>query len=256
MKGSKRNQHRSSKRRLYYVDNPNKTELSMLKSSPKIQEGNEPAAVEAVDSADRTLQVSGVDILEVPGPVLEIKLEQEAIPEAAAPVAVELELELVQEPEDNDSVMEPAVLIPVEKERLQPVYTDDLSDAAVTGAKIAPRTIDGSKLKFGIIGTPWLQDYAVQSINIADKAVTSSKIAQESIAGEHLAEGSISGGKLLDHSIGGEKLKNGSIGPEKLADRIIGGEQIADGAIGSRHQRMHHHGGAARRRRGDRREDS
>ncbi|MEK4326475.1 hypothetical protein MKX70_11605 [Paenibacillus sp. FSL R7-0312] len=187
MKSSKRNQPRSSKKRLYYVDDPNKTELSMLKSSPKILEGKESAAVEAVDTVDRTLQVSGVETLEAPEAVRQILLEPEAIQE---PVVEEDQ----EQHEDVESLVEPAVLVPVEKERLQPVYTDDLSDAAVTGAKIAPRTIDGSKLKFGIIGTPWLQDYAVQNINIADKAVTSSKIAPESIVGEHLAEGSISGG--------------------------------------------------------------
>lgn len=176
---------------------------------------------------DLALQVSGVEMLEVTAPL------QQTVPAPEGNQGTVTEEERQQE--GPAALLEAEVTAPPEKERLQPVYTDDLSDGAVTGAKIAPRTIDGSRLKHGIIGTPWLQDYAVQSINLADRAVTSSKIAPESVTGEHLAESSVSGGKLLDHSIGGEKLKDGSVGPEKLADRMISGGHIADGAISSRH---------------------
>lgn len=84
------------------------------------------------------------------------------------------------------------------------VYTNDLRDAAVTGPKIAPYTIDASRIKYGTIGTAWLADYAVQGIKIADGAVTSSKIAPESITGEHLVDGSIEGRTIRNRSIGGE----------------------------------------------------
>ncbi|KUP25488.1 hypothetical protein [Paenibacillus sp. DMB5] len=233
MKGSRKNRHNQSKRRLYYVDNPNKTELSMLRSGPRVQGDTSTGETDTVaDTPDQTLVVSGVGTAELPAPAEAVTVEP----------APQLQPETQQQPasqapslsETDVRISIPAEPLLTEKERLQKVYTDDISEAAVTGSKIAPRTIDGSKLKFGIIGTPWLQDYAVQSINIAEKAVTSSKIAHESISGEHLVEGSISGGKLLDHSIGGEKLKNGSIGPEKLADRTIGGEQIADRSISGR----------------------
>lgn len=132
-----------------------------------------------MDPPDRALQVSGVGTVEVVA-----EPAQPAVPAVpAVPAAPDKELLEVPAAEETLQIEEvvvhaPEPVLPVlEKERLQPVYTDDLCDAAVTGQKIAPRTIDGSKLKFGIIGTPWLQDYAVQSINIADKAITSSKIA-------------------------------------------------------------------------------
>ncbi|HEY4430043.1 MAG TPA: hypothetical protein VGN87_03285, partial [Paenibacillus sp.] len=186
MRGSKKKQPRSPQKRLYYVDNPNIKELTMLESKSSSRDsGSSSDGVSEAELAE--VQVSGGSIAEVvqeepiSAPILQTEPEPEPIAETQ-----------LQKQADN---LPETIWFAPEKERFQPVYTDDLSDAAVTGAKIAPRTIDGSKLKFGIIGTPWLQDYAVQSINIADKAVTSSKIAPESIVGEHLAEGSVSGGK-------------------------------------------------------------
>lgn len=87
------------------------------------------------------------------------------------------------------------------------IYTDDLSDLAVTGEKIAPASIDSSKLKQESIHTESLADYAVQTIKIADGAVTSSKIAPDSITVEHLSDASVAGSKLQDRSIGGENFE-------------------------------------------------
>ncbi|MFD2880486.1 hypothetical protein ACFTAO_38345 [Paenibacillus rhizoplanae] len=169
------------------MDNPDTTELSMLDSSPKTQKNQELEWVEAAEGEDLALQVSGVEMLEVIAPPRQTVTALEGTQGTVT--------EEVRGQEDRAPLLEAQVTAPPEKERLQPVYTDDLSDGAVTGAKIAPRTIDGSRLKHGIIGTPWLQDYAVQNINLADRAVTSSKIAPESVTGEHLAESSVSGGQ-------------------------------------------------------------
>lgn len=68
MKSPKRKQQRSSKRPLYYVDNPDTTELSMLDSSPKTQKNQELEWVEAAEGEDLALQVSGVEMLEVIAP--------------------------------------------------------------------------------------------------------------------------------------------------------------------------------------------
>lgn len=150
MKSSRRNQQHSSKKRLYYVDNPNKKELSMLGSSPRVQGGFETPVSETVDPPDRALQVSGVGTVEVVAepaqPAVPAAPDKELLEVPAAEETLQIEEVVVHAPEP--------VLPVLEKERLQPVYTDDLCDAAVTGQKIAPRTIDGSKLKFGIIGTP------------------------------------------------------------------------------------------------------
>lgn len=196
MKGSRKKRHNRSGKPLYYIENPNKQELRMLRSGPRAQRdasagGRETAAVTA---AEQALQVSGGSVAEPPA-------AEETLHSAEAA---------------QSSV--PADLFLTEMEPREKLYADENSAAAVAGPKVAPRTIDGSKLKSGIIGTPWLQDYAAQSTNIADKAVTSSKIAPEFVPGEHLAEG----------SVGREQLKNGSSGPEKLADRTAGAEQPAD----------------------------
>lgn len=82
--------------------------------------------MKAAADQDEALQVSGVAAELVRQPLI----DQENIQETAP----------AEEPlnEGTVTIFEATAAAPVEKERLQPVYTDDLSDAAVTGAKIAP----------------------------------------------------------------------------------------------------------------------
>ena len=51
------------------------------------------------------------------------------------------------------------------------IYTDDIRDHAVTGEKLAQKTIDASKLKDGSVGTNVLRDYAVDNSKLADQSV-------------------------------------------------------------------------------------
>jgi len=138
VKGSrKKQQPRSPKKRLYYVDNPNIKELSMLGSSPKSSGSQTEESNEAGVAIVQALQLSEVGTAETvtselfsapivqPEPVVEVQLQKQA-----------------------DNLPETVWFAPEvapEKERFQPVYTDDLSDGAVTGVKIAPRAIDGSR---------------------------------------------------------------------------------------------------------------
>lgn len=117
----------------------------------------------------------------------------------------------------------------------QYIYTDDLSEFAVTESKLAPFSVDASKLKPDAVGSEALQDYAVTSIHIADGAIVSAKLAEASVSDEHLIDGSVSGHKLRNASIAGEKIRDGSITSQKLGNQVIDSSKIADGSIGTRH---------------------
>lgn len=141
MKGSRKNRNNQSKRRLYYVDNPNKTELSMLRSGPKVQGDISTWETDTVeDTPDQALLVSGVNTAEPPAPAEAIIAEPAVAKPAPLPQPA-AEAPLKSEPEIPVSL--PALPMLTEKERLQKVYTDDISEAAVTGAKIAPAQSTG-----------------------------------------------------------------------------------------------------------------
>lgn len=135
MKGSRKNRNHQSKRRLYYVDNPNKTELSMLRSGPRTQGDTATGETDTVaDTPDQSLQVSRVGTAELPAPAEAVA----AAPAPEAQVQQQPEAEAPPRKEAEVQVSLPAAPLLTEKERLQKVYTDDISEAAVTGSKIAP----------------------------------------------------------------------------------------------------------------------
>lgn len=198
---------------LYFVDNPEMNELTLLEERKVSSQSEE---------KELRLHETAAPILPEQGKEIPLTAAVEAGPEHENLDGTRALQELLSEkaaPNQEQGI----------------IYTDDIIDEAVTREKIAPFTIDASRIMRGTIDTAWIADYAVENIKLADRAVTSSKIAPSSVNGSHLVDGSIEGRTIRDHSIGGEKLVDGSITPEKLADRVITGEKLAEGAVESRH---------------------
>src|SRR4029453_19226658 len=172
---------------LFYVDNPNTSELKWLDALNKktvAQNSVDNRSIQDTDDNQQTLNVNAIRVPVKQEPKVETE-SNHAWPEGAQPDLIEIDVsdlvevfEVVDEQEEFNQTQKLEKL----EEKKSPdapvpfIYTDDLVDFAVTAEKIASGAIDSSKLGTGIVTSDVIADYAVDTVHIADGAIKSAKI--------------------------------------------------------------------------------
>jgi len=111
------------------------------------------------------------------------------------------------------------------------VNTDDLADNAVTGTKLASNSILTSHILDGEISTDDLADDAVTNAKLADNAVNSTNIIDGEVNTDDLADDAITNVKLADNSVGTLNIINGAVMNEDLADDSVDTNNIVNTAV-------------------------
>jgi len=101
------------------------------------------------------------------------------------------------------------------------VTTEKLKAAAVTGAKIADGSITAGDLASGAVTSVKILDGTIATDDIADSAVTSAKIA----------DGTIATSDIADSAVTSAKLAAGAIAASDIADSAVTSAKILDGTI-------------------------
>ena len=109
----------------------------------------------------------------------------------------------------------------VQEEKNTLLQEEDLTNLAVTGAKIAADAITADKIAddvvnsehyvAGSIDTEHIADSQVTTAKIAGDAVTGAKIADDSINSEHYVDGSIDTAHIADDQVTADKLANTAV---------------------------------------------
>ena len=109
----------------------------------------------------------------------------------------------------------------VQEEKNTLLQEEDLTNLAVTGAKIAADAITADKIAddvvnsehyvAGSIDTEHIEDSQVTTAKIAGDAVTGAKIADDSINSEHYVDGSIDTAHIADDQVTADKLANTAV---------------------------------------------
>jgi len=113
------------------------------------------------------------------------------------------------------------------------IGTSNISDSAVTTAKIAADAVDGTKIADDSINSEHYVDGSIDTAHIADSQITTAKIADSNITTAKIAGDAIDGTKIADDSINSEHYVDGSIDTAHIADSQITTAKIADSQITS-----------------------
>mgnify|MGYP001176389713 CR=1 FL=1 len=113
------------------------------------------------------------------------------------------------------------------------IGTSNISDSAVTTAKIAADAVDGTKIADDSINSEHYVDGSIDTAHIADSQITTAKIADSNVTTAKIAGDAIDGTKIADDSINSEHYVDGSIDTAHIADSQITTAKIADSQITS-----------------------
>ena len=113
------------------------------------------------------------------------------------------------------------------------IGTTNISDSAVTTAKIAADAVNGSKIADDSIDSEHYVDGSIDTAHIADAQITTAKITDANVTTAKIAADAIDGTKIADDSINSEHYVDGSIDTAHIADSQITSAKIADSAITS-----------------------
>jgi sugar lactone lactonase YvrE len=111
------------------------------------------------------------------------------------------------------------------------ITTTQLTDNAVTSAKIADGTITGSDINNSAVDTAQLADNAVTSVKIADGTITGNDINNSAIDTAQLADNAVTSAKIADGTITGNDINNSAIDTAQLTDNAVTSAKIVDGTI-------------------------
>ena len=123
----------------------------------------------------------------------------------------------------------------VQEEKNTLLQEENVTDLAITRAKIANDAIDGTKLADDSINSEHYVDGSIDTAHIADSQVTTAKIAGDAITGAKIADDAIDSEHLAADSIDAEHYAAGSVDTTALGADAVTGAKIADDAIDSEH---------------------
>jgi len=113
------------------------------------------------------------------------------------------------------------------------IGTTNISDSAITTAKIAADAVNGSKIADDSIDSEHYVDGSIDTAHIADAQITTAKITDANVTTAKIAADAIDGTKIADDSINSEHYVDGSIDTAHIADSQITTAKIADSQITS-----------------------
>lgn len=112
-----------------------------------------------------------------------------------------------------------------------PIKTVDISDDAITAAKIEAGAIVAEKIASGAVVAEKLAAGAVVSEKIHAEAVTAEKLAADSVTAGSIAADSVLTRHIGTEQVTAEKLKAGSVEADKIAAGAVTAGAIAAGAV-------------------------
>ena len=101
-----------------------------------------------------------------------------------------------------------------------PVMEADISNGAVTTAKIADLGVTEGKIAAGAVTGGKIADSAVATAKIADGAISTAKIADSAVATAKIADGAVASGKIADSAIATAKIVDSAVTDAKVATGI------------------------------------
>ncbi len=113
------------------------------------------------------------------------------------------------------------------------IGTTNISDSAITTAKIAADAVNGSKIADDSIDSEHYVDGSIDTAHIADAQITTAKITDANVTTAKIAADAVDGTKIADDSINSEHYVDGSIDTAHIADSQVTTAKIADSAITS-----------------------
>ena len=113
------------------------------------------------------------------------------------------------------------------------IGTTNISDSAITTAKIASDAVNGTKIADDSINSEHYVDGSIDTAHIADAQITTAKITDANVTTAKIAADAIDGTKIADDSINSEHYVDGSIDTAHIADSQITTAKIADSQITS-----------------------
>lgn len=113
------------------------------------------------------------------------------------------------------------------------VTREKLAAAAVTGAKIADGTITAGDLASGAVTSVKILDGTIAEDDIADDAITSAKIAAGAVGSSEIAAGAIAASDIADSAVTSAKILDGTILTADIANDNITSDLIKDDNLGN-----------------------
>ncbi len=113
------------------------------------------------------------------------------------------------------------------------IGTTNISDSAITTAKIAADAVNGTKIADDSINSEHYVDGSIDTAHIADAQITTAKITDANVTTAKIDADAIDGTKIADDSINSEHYVDGSIDTAHIADSQITTAKIADSQITS-----------------------
>ena len=108
-------------------------------------------------------------------------------------------------------------------------------------AKLAPDSVDASKIKPGAVGASELAGDAVETAKVKNGAITNAKIQTDTIDKTRLAALSVGGAEIIPLNVSAvhlsadavetAKIKDGNVTHDKIADNAIEADKIKDGEV-------------------------
>lgn len=111
------------------------------------------------------------------------------------------------------------------------IDTGDISDDAVTAAKIAAGAVGASEIAADAVGTSEIATDAVTATEIAADAVGSSEIAADSVTTSELADDAVEAANLATGSVTDDAILADSVGTSELKDDAVYTANILNGAV-------------------------
>lgn len=216
----------TTKRRKFFVDNPNTSELKML-DRMKRKRGNAAASDTA---ADTHLSAGEVNLIGTRISTGSIQPTVNLSSIAGAPIDMQREETTWSTWQANECELLPLAVMDsrLEEEELQESL--EMTAIAHTSTGLVDKEQqDMTEEKRGEIRL----SASICTKDIEDRAIIGSKLGLESIDNEHLIDNTIAGGKLRDCSITGEKLVEGAVMSQHLHEQCIHDKHLSADAIRS-----------------------
>lgn len=110
------------------------------------------------------------------------------------------------------------------------IDTADISDAAVTAAKIGAAAVEAAKIANNAVTTDKINALAVTEAKVAASAITTAKIAAAAVAAGNLATSAVTSDKINALAVTEAKVAANAITTGKIADLAISSGKLADAA--------------------------